>query len=309
MQQCRSLAVCAVTALVPLLGACAGVDEPTSVRALPEPIGEQAQIDLAESPANSSDLGTAKQPWSELTHVSVAGLAAQKWGLASSRVDTIGNAADDPDTYESGIENGFNQQWSHAYLHSALGFWMWGDANENFDDCLTGELAGQLEGPECKDGLSAWYYYWSGNQSLGDTYLGYAVHYIEDVSLVLHASDPTLALDMLTQHFNFENWVKNNWTAGHNFQATVAADNYYYAITNLQQSVRNAAWAGSYWNSSSAGRKAWNAYRSSGYPTGLGTGNAELVTNTKQMLIRASRYATGAIKYALDAYGEWAPEY
>jgi hypothetical protein len=224
-------------------------------------------------------------------------------------VYVIGSAADDPDVYESGIDSGFNQQWSHAYLYSPLGLWMWGDANENFDDCISGRLAGQAEGPECMDGKSAAYYYASGNQMMGDTYLGYATHYLEDVTQVLHASDPTLAFDMLTKHSAFEDWVKNNWTIGHGFQATVAADNYYYAITDLQQAVRNAAWASSHWNSSSPGRKAWNAYRSSGYPTGSGTGNSELVSSTKQMLIRASRYAAGAIKYTLDTYGQWEARY
>jgi hypothetical protein len=32
---------------------------------------------------------------------------------------------------------------------------------------------------------------------------------------------------MLTKHFAYEDWVKASWTAGHNFQATVAADNSY----------------------------------------------------------------------------------
>jgi hypothetical protein len=114
---------------------------------------------------------------------------------------------------------------------------------------------------------------------------------------------------MVTNHHGFENWVRNNWTVGHGFQATVVADNYYYPVTELQQAVRNAAWAGSYWNSSSPGRRAWDAYRSSGYPTAAGTGNADLVSSTRQMLIRASRYATGAIKYTLDASDEWDAEY
>ncbi|HEX2572639.1 MAG TPA: hypothetical protein VH877_24030 [Polyangia bacterium] len=265
----------------------------------PEPIDENAPIVLPEP-------GRQGQ-WAEESHVSLSTMAALKWNLPASRVNVIGPAGDDPDTYESGIDNNYNQQWSHAYLYSSLGIWVWGDANENFDDCITGRLAGQLEGPECKDGLSAKYHYSRGNQIEGDRFLGYATHYIEDVCQVLHASFPST--DMLTQHFAYEGWVKANWTAGHNFQATVAADNYYYPITDLQQAVRNAAWAASYYNSSGSGRQVWDNYRASGYPTGVGTGNAALVDHTRQLLIRASRYATGAIKYTLDTYNQWGATY
>lgn len=289
--------------------ACAERNEAPTSRPLPTPASEAAEIELLERTAVDSAVAVAEQRWSEATHVNIAALVASRWQLPSNRVDVISDAADAPDTYEAGIDNGFNQQWSHAYLYSALGFWIWGDANENFDDCLTGRLAGQLEGPECKDGLSASYFYARGDQVTGDAYLGYALHYIEDVNLVLHASDPTLAPDMLTNHFKFENWVKNNWDTGHNFSAAVAADNSYYPISDLQQSVRNAAWAVSYWNSSGPGRKAWNAYRSCGYPTGVGTGNADVVAATKQMLIRAGRYAAGAIKYTLDTYAQWTAKY
>ncbi len=288
-------------------------DPPTGHSRFPQVASEDAEIELpaaeAEAEASAECSRLAKRSWAERSHINTSALAAQKWGLAPSRVSVIGYAADDPDTYESGIDSAFNQQWSHAYLYSPLGFWVWGDANENFDDCLTGRLAGQAEGPECMDGASASRYYASLNQMMGDTYLGYATHYIEDVAQVLHGSDPTLALDMLAKHSAYEDWVRNNWTNGHDFQATVAADYYYYPITDLQQAVRDAAWADSYWNSSGPGRKAWSAYRSSGYPTGSGTGNAELVASTKQMLLRASRYATGTIKHTLDTYAQWDTRY
>ena len=296
--------------------ACTGTkDAPGSPLHVPESISENAEIQLpaaeaeADAVARAAESRTAKYAWAGMNHVNLSMLAAWKWGLPPSRTNVIGGAADDPDTYESGLESAFNQQWSHAYLYSPFGFWVWGDANETFDDCITGRLAGQAEGPECKDGASAAYYYAAGNQMMGDTYLGYATHYIEDVGQVLHGSDPTLALDMLTEHFAFEDWVNNNWTAGHDFQATVAADYYYYPITDLQRAVRNAAWGASYWNPSSPGRKAWSAFRRSGYPTGAGTGDFELVSSTKQMLIRASRYAVGAIKYTLDTYSQWNAAY
>lgn len=300
------------TALVLLLTAMAcGPDAP---RRPPEPIAEDAEIILPEQtrgePSGSARPSEASRSLARLaeeTHVNISTISAQKWGLSAGRVSVLGSAVDDPDAYESGFSNGYNQQWSHCYLYSAFGLWSWGDANENFDDCITGRLAGQIEGPECKDGLSARRWFEAGDQAMGDTFLGYATHYIQDVSMVLHSSFPSP--DMLAQHFAFEDWVKSNWLEGYRLSAGVEADNYYYPITDLQQAARNAAWASSYWNSSGAGRKAWDAYRASGYPTGAGAGSAELVRNTEIMLIRASRYTLGAIKYALDAYGQWTSLY
>jgi hypothetical protein len=287
------------------LAACDGQQGPAG---LPQAADENAPIpDVPAAPSATSTSDPDLLEWAEATHVNLSTIAAQRWGLPSSRVDVIGPAGDDPDHYESGLENGFNQQWSHAYLYASLGIWVWGDANENFDDCITGRLAGQLEGPECKDGLSARYHYDLGNQVEGDRFLGYATHYVEDVCQVLHASAPSA--DMLTYHFTYEGWVAANWTDGHNFSASVVGDNYYYPITDLQQAVRNAAWAASYWNRSSAGRKVWDNYRSSGYPTGAGTGNATLVSSTRELLIRAARYATGAVKYTLDTYNQWTSTY
>lgn len=287
------------------LGACVG--EPESASTVQAADERDPIPDLPAPPVTSNPADPTLVEWAEATHVNISTIAAQRWGLPPSRVAVIGPTGDDPDHYEGGVENGFNQQWSHAYLYSSLGFWLWGDANENFDDCITGRLAGQLEGPECKDGQSAALHYGRGDQIQGDRFVGYATHYIEDVCQVLHASSPSA--DMLTHHFAYEGWVASNWTAGHNFASSVTADNAYYAISDLQQSIRNAAWAASYWNRSGAGRKVWDNYRSSGYPTAAGTGNAALVQYTRELLIRAARYATGTVKYALDRYGQWTSIY
>lgn len=301
----------ALGTLLVVAGCGSEVAEKAQQRPMPVAIAEDAEIVLPDESAGLPLLTEVAAHRSsglaEATHVSISLLAAQKWGLSAGRANVIGQAADDPDTYESGFDNAYNQQWSHAYIYAWWGSWIWGDANENFDDCITGRLAGQLEGPECKDGQSAKQWYQAANQQMGDKFLGYATHYIEDVSMILHTSAPNP--DMVTQHFAYEAWVKNNWTAGHNFSATVAADGYYYTITDLQQAVRNTAWAASYWNTGSAGQLAWDAYAASGYPTGVGTGNAQVVAQTKTMLIRASRYALGAIKYTLDTYGQWTSLY
>lgn len=184
-----ALVACIRTRIAPVIAAvalfgCAGNDVGSQKQSLPEPMDEQADIPILKLVDGDADVAVsvAEQPWSATTHVNVAAIAAQRWQLPGSRIMAISNAADEPDTCEAGLEHGFKQQWSHAYLYSSLGSSIWGDANENVDDCITGRLAGQVEGPECKDGLSASYYYATGNQPVGDEYLGYAIHYIEDVS-------------------------------------------------------------------------------------------------------------------------------
>lgn len=267
---------------------------------LPEVISEESEIIIPE-PVKVPFRTEVQTQWKQTTHHALSEIAAKDWGLSTSRVNNMADASEMPDEYQSGLDNGFNQQWSHAYLYSSFGFWIWGDADDDFYDNIDQD-GGEFESPEGYNGKSAKYYYQAGNQYMGDWYVGYACHYIEDVSLILHASDP--ALDMLTKHFNFEAWVANNWTTGHNFYGTVAADHYYYEVTDLKAAIRNAAKGSSYWTSD-LGKNVWDNYRSSDCPTGAGTGNSDLVYYTKQMLIRAARYTKGAIKYALNTYNQW----
>ncbi|MCK4259315.1 MAG: hypothetical protein KAX49_10080 [Halanaerobiales bacterium] len=285
--------------LVLLMAGCSQITEVKNtipqVNNLPELISEDAEIIIPDESAEISVM------WQKPTHVNLTDIAASSWGLSSSRVNTIANASDMPDVYQSGLDNGYNQQWSHAYLYCSLGFWVWGDADDDFHDNIDQE-SGEIESPEGFNNKSAKYYYELGDQFNGDWYLGYAIHFIEDACIILHTSDPTL--DMLTHHFDFEEWVDNNWNSGHNFSSAVANDGYYYAVTDLKQAVRNAAYNCSYWTST-LGETVWDNYISSGYPTTAGTGNSTLVANTKTMLIRACRYAKGTIKYALDKYGQW----
>jgi hypothetical protein len=268
-------------------------------------------------PATGADnFPTPSTRWSCPTHVSVASIAALQWGLSSARAGVIADASDYPDTYQSGLDNGYKQQWTHAYIYDdwfGSVFYLWGGADTDFHD--------NIDGPSGGDGYNGSYagaYYNAGSQYGGDQYLGYAIHYIEDVSLTLHSTAPDSAgvtvpyytLDMITNHFNFESWVENNLTAGYRLLDAVSADYNYYAVTDLKQAVKNAALAScSYKGTSSIGYTAWKEYRNCGYPTAAGTGSAALVDNTKKMLIAAGRYAKGAIKYALDKYGQWTSQY
>jgi hypothetical protein len=244
--------------------------------------------------------------WSQLTHKKVVAVAAAKMSLSPARASNMTAASEMPDVYQSGLENGFNQQWSHAFMLTSGGYWYWGDADDDFHDNIN-QSTGEIESPEGYNKKSAKYYYQAGNQYQGDWYLGYACHYIEDVCLVLHTTVPLGA--MATKHFAFESWVENNLTAGHRLLDAVTADNYYYVVNDLKTAVNQAAYYTSGYYSGAYGKKAWDAYVASGYPTAAGTGNAALVANTKGMLVDAGRYVKGTIKYTLDKYGQWTNRY
>jgi hypothetical protein len=244
--------------------------------------------------------------WSQLTHKKIVAVAAAKWGLSTARVNNITAASEMPDVYQSGFSNGYNQQWSHAFMLTSGGYWYWGDADDDFYDNLN-QSGGEIESPEGYNGKSAKYYYQASNQYQGDWYVGYACHYIEDVCLVLHTTVP--GYYMATKHFDFETWVENNLTAGHKLLDAVSADNTYYIVTDPKTAINQAAYYTSGYYSSAYGKKAWDAYAACGYPTAAGSGNATLVANTRGMLVDAGRYVKGTIKYTLDKYGQWTSRY
>lgn len=282
-----------------VLSGCGNPTQQVVTPRIPQAISEDAPIILPEitSVADAPEL-----LWKEATHSSITADACTYWGLATARKNNMSYAAKMPDTYQSGLDNAFNQQWSHAYLYTSLKFWIWGDADDDYYDNILQD-GGELESPEGYNGKSAKYYYTANNQKQGDWYVGYATHYIEDVCLLLHASDPSI--DMLTHHFDFEAWVANNWTSGHNFYSSIVNDTYYYVVNDdLKASIRSGAYNSGYWTST-LGKTIWDNYKAGGYPTGSGTGNSTLVSNTRTMLIRAARYARGTIKYSLDKFGQW----
>ena len=297
-----------------MLGGCANIvtTKAADTAIALTPVSETEPIVL---PSSSGD-GISTARWAEATHVNLSSIAASQWGLSVARVLAIADASDYPDTYQAGFDNGYNQQWSHAYIYDktfSATYYLWGDADEDFHDNLLGPVGG-----EGYQGYYAGYFYGQGKQQQGDQYLGYAMHYIEDVSLTLHSTAPTSigltvpykTTDMLTHHFDFEAWVANNLTGGWRLLDAVNADHSYYVISDTKQAIRNAAWAScSYQGTSSVGYSAWKAYRDCGYPTGAGTGNAALVDNTKKMLIAAGRYAKGAIKFTLDNNAAWTSLY
>lgn len=211
-----------------------------------------------------------------------------------------------PDVYQSGFENGYNQQWSHAYMLNSWGKHVYGDADDDFHDNLIGKNNEKHEGYNFK---SADHFYQNNDQYNGDWYLGYALHYIEDAALTLHSSFPSFTSpDLLTKHFAFENWVNNNLFNGFFLLEKSLDDYYYYEINDLKKSIYYAAYTSSVWTSD-LGQNIWNEYRKCNYPEKTGEGSEKLANLTKELLVNTSRYVKGTMLYILDHYNQWENTY
>jgi hypothetical protein len=324
----RAGSIAVVLGIVAVLGRCTSEKEPVDLSVSPvqtEQVTIIGQDDESPDPSNedtgivvsedslltftSNSLygtGLNKTKWSEDTHDNYVYLCAIKSGISPARAATMRDAAHMPDVFQSGIDNLYNQQWSHAYIVTKTFWgaqWIWGDADDDFHDNIDGS-SGETESPEGYNGKWAGYYYQQGNQNLGDWYLGYACHFIADVSFVLHTTFPDV--DMALHHSDYETWVKNNWTAGHNFSsvANEIPASSFYAISDLKSAIRSASKGSNYTYSSNA-KNAWDNYQASGFPTGAGTGNVNAVYYTKKMVEESTKWTGGAIKYTLNRYSQW----
>ncbi|MBF0362485.1 MAG: hypothetical protein HQK49_15815 [Oligoflexia bacterium] len=235
-------------------------------------------------------------------------LAAKFWGLSDERIKNIALGAKMPDITQSGFSGNFNQQWSHGLLYGKNQKRMWGDADQDFEGNLMGNLSGNNEG---WNHSSADIFYSKNDQKNGDWYIGYASHYIVDVTTPVHSTNPLLnRLDVLTHHFDFELWIANNLEGGHRLLDAAINDKEYYTITDPRKNLQDVAWKACYWNIENGyGKILWDLYKKDGYPTKENSGSPELVDNAKIMIVEAVRWARGTIKWGLDQYNQWADQY
>jgi hypothetical protein len=279
----------------------------TTAKEVPDPKNEDSGIITPADQliAFSHQCNTQKKQgrlkYGVITHEGLVYTCATMLGLTDYRATIMGDASVMPDVYQSGIDNAYNQQWSHAFIVIKTFWgaqWVWGDADDDFNDNMN-----VVDG-EGYDGKCASYYYDLDDRDLGDWYVGYACHYISDVSFVLHTTVPNV--NMIDHHFDFENWISNNWTSGHNFSSVASAvpASSYYTISNLKTAINNAAKASNYSYSTNA-KLAWDNFVSSGFPTSAGSGNSNCVYYTQKMVEEATRWTGGAIKYAMDANNQW----
>jgi hypothetical protein len=248
----------------------------------------------------------SKLKYNWIAHKNMTYICARKLGLSKARATIMRDASIMPDVYQKGIQNRFNQQWSHAFMIKKTMFgasWIWGDADDDFHDNLDGD-SGEIESPEGYNEKWAGYFYNLGKQDLGDWYVGYACHFMEDIGFVLHTSFPNVSMGLY--HSKFEEWMDKNWNEGHCFinDALMILPNDFYEFKNPKEAIRLAA-KSSNWYYSSYGKEAWLAYENSDYPNEIGTGNQELVNYTRQMIRETTKWTGATIKYALNKYQQW----
>ncbi|MGI6479525.1 MAG: hypothetical protein ACOX0M_08820 [Salinivirgaceae bacterium] len=247
---------------------------------LPEPIEfpEFVECKLPES----------TEKWGGTPHSKLMFIAAKYWKLSDSRANRMAAGAPMPDQHDNEGTIPGTQQWRHGYIYLYGYYTGIGVADAMCANNINGSGYNKR---------SAFYYYPS-NKWMGDWYLGYAAHYLQDVANPWHTS--ANIYQQLATHNGYENWVSANWDSGHNFESVVNADKYYYSVTNPAAAVRYLALWSNYRNTT-----IYDAYVASGKPTGLNGGNDALIEGTKELLIAACRYSKGLIKHTLDAENAW----
>ncbi|MBF0359779.1 MAG: hypothetical protein HQK49_02155 [Oligoflexia bacterium] len=258
---------------------------------------------------SESTLGSDANKYAEVTHQDLLEIALRSFPLSENRVKNMVAAAEVPDRHLNVFEL-LRHPWAHLYMYNQSGEWLWGGADRHFQDNLMGTNPEEIFGGGF-GGLSAEYYYLLNDQENGDWYLGYALHFIADVTIIVHTSLPTFDhLDLLYKHSDFEKWIQNNFTSGHNFRKRIQndVDSQMYNINNPAEDIREIAWQSSYW-SGGIGYDVWNDYVESEYPLEAGSGNEKLVNDTTLMLKNALSYTRGAIYFMLNKYQQFDSKY
>ncbi|MBF0300455.1 MAG: hypothetical protein HQK51_17185 [Oligoflexia bacterium] len=268
--------------------------------------------------ASTATVNKYKENAFNFDHQAITKVACEFWSLSEERTKNIMLGSRMPDIYQRGLSHLFNQQWSHGLLYGKNRTWRWGDANEDFHDNLLGTKGidqNRNSSPEDEtenlfhegwNNGSADQFYLKDDQTTGDWYLGYASHFIEDVTIPPHTTSPFPGrLDILYHHASFEVWLTNNLEKGHRLIDAAALDNEYYIVTDPSEDLKRAAWNSCYWNEEGYGKEVWDNYVSDGYPTKENSGSPELVKNAKNMITEAVRWSRGTIKWGLDQYNQW----
>ena len=240
--------------------------------------------------------------YSDVPHKSIAYIAALKLGLPENRAATMKDASIEPD-YNADILH-----VKHAYLLDKNFNFVFGLADSAFEDNIQGT-------PDFSE--PAKYYYTNKNYNVGDYKLGYACHYIEDVSLFLHTSgDPPLNWSywINVNHKWFEEWISNNWNTGHNFAAvadSVPVEEYYDFPTlygsDISRAVVDLARKSTIYADYGNIKTYFNSWKKDAWEnqtTGAGT-CPEFLPYMNYVVKEAVKFVGGAIKYTLDKYDGW----
>lgn len=205
-------------------------------------------------------------------HIDLATLAGQHMGF--SRATTMGSYADDPDTNDGGWSNLYYQQLSHAYMYTDIGnLWYWGTANLACQDWFNTAKAN----------------YSAGSKANGDKYLGYATHYMADVSNSYHADIDYQIWPSAATHAQVEQYIGDHWADVMNY---IRNDYYYYAVSDPNATVKAIAL-----HTHLDHNAIYSAYQQSD--------KTNFMNLEKENIKMVARYLKGLIKYCLDQGHGW----
>ena len=203
--------------------------------------------------------------WTATPHKDIIYSAVTKWGISSTYATIAKNAADDPDSWDSG----FWQSYNH-YYDPSIGF---GYAAMNCEDFIE----------------DAETYYDNVQLTNAYTYLGYSSHYMSDLGNPLHTGHSDEQYLNQSIHTDYESYVYNNWNSGYNYKDIIDDTTTYYVITDPEQAAENLA---TYSHARLDDLYDEIFY----YPDTFGS-DSDVITITDEVLHRTAKYNLGLVQY------------
>jgi hypothetical protein len=203
--------------------------------------------------------------WSQTPHKDIIEIAVTKWGISSTYADIAREAADNPDSWDSG----FWQSYNH-YYDPSIGF---GYAAMNCEDFIE----------------DAETYYDNSQLTNAYTYLGYSSHYMSDLGNPMHTGHSDEQYLNQWVHTTYESYVYNNWNSDYNYRDIVDDTTTYYVITDPEQSAENLA--------SYSHARLSDLYDEVYYHPSTFGSDSDVITITDQVLHQTAKYNLGLVKY------------
>ncbi|MFO7966951.1 MAG: hypothetical protein R6U44_05070 [Archaeoglobaceae archaeon] len=169
----------------------------------------KAVIEYKESNTGSGEIGIL---WYGSTHRSIAYISCIKWG-EDDYAGVARDYADDPDQWAQIPPPPGYPDWWWDFIMQVI--WSW--THYYNPDTWTGGAPGECDyyADEAKD------YYSSGSYYSAFKNLGYSSHFLTDVGQPLHTGLESWQALYRSVHFDYEEYVMENWETGYNFKSVI----------------------------------------------------------------------------------------
>ena len=244
-----------------------------------------AQVDeiLSEYLNDKIMAGSNTRWYAAPCHQDMIEISCLKWGVPSTYATYAHNAADDPDSWPTvwpptGLEwlDNFIQTICHSYDHYYNPLLRIGNAPsqcENYADTAMN---------------------WYDQSSMYNAYtnLGYSSHFLTDVGNPFHTG---MELDQAQNpwvHFDYEEYVYDNWAQGYNYMSVFENNGYYYTITSPSSSTKSLAGYAKQYDETLY-------YLVYNHRYTFGT-DSDVKSITENCLLDTAKYTLGLVKYVRD---------